>query len=93
MRKTSNTKVFLKSLIETYYCRSFLKYIYMWKKSKQSYLIIQEVTPHLDILCYQAKHALQECKFSEYFTKSFANEISLNPQTSQKSVKSIDCYS
>lgn len=39
--------------METYYCKSFLKYIHVWKEFKRSHHIIGETNPQLDMLWHQ----------------------------------------
>lgn len=54
----SNTKSLFKRCMETYYCRTFLKHIHTWEKSKWSHNIIGETMPQLGILCHQIKNTV-----------------------------------
>lgn len=59
-RVQDNTKRPLKNLMETCYCRSFLKYIRLWKEFKQSHHITGETVSQLDILSHQVKLPVPE---------------------------------
>lgn len=47
-----HTEGLRKSLLETNYCRTFLKYVHMRKERKQGSHIMGETLPQLHFICY-----------------------------------------
>lgn len=53
---TTNTKGYLRGIMENYYYGSILNHIHIWNKFKWSHQIIEETIPQVDIFCHQMKY-------------------------------------
>lgn len=83
----TNTKSLFKSCMETYCCRTFLKYIHTWEESKWSHNIMGETMSQLGILCHQIKPTVagMSCILLSYCPKG-ASRLLPNIPTIAKTV-------